>query len=271
MASVRNLAYWAGASGRVAIEERTMNVSRIGVIYPSNGIYETEFLKFTPPGVSAHFTRWRWPARNWFKPNWPDRMASLADDPDIAACAAMFNHIDPAVVTLACTSVSFAAGAGGDIPVLENIKRGTQAKASSTSTGFTAACRSLGIETVAIASVYRKEVTQRLVDYLADGGITTVSHRSAGWEGQPDDENRLTTQDVCTMAEQCDEPSAAAILIPETNICTSEAIPRIEKLLRKPVLTAIQVTCWHAARLAGSDSSAGIGLLWQTREAVSHS
>ncbi|WP_137390963.1 maleate cis-trans isomerase family protein [Rhodoligotrophos defluvii] len=187
----------------------------------------------------------------------------MADDPEIATCAGLFNQIEPAVVTFGCTSASFAGGAGGDIPVLENIKRGTSAAPSSTSTGFLDACHTLGVTRVAIASVYREEVTTRFVEFLSHAGIETVSHRSVGWEGQPDDDHRLTTADVERLARECDHPSAAAILIPETNILTTEAIPIIEAQLGKPVLTAIQVTVWHAARLAGSDWTGGIGRIWQ--------
>jgi maleate isomerase len=243
-------------------KEKIMKVRRIGVIYPSNGVYESEFDAFAPEDVTLHFTRWRWPDRNWFRPNWPDRMASLADDPGIATCATLFDQIDPAVVTFGCTSASFGGGAGADIPVLENMRRGTKAKVSTTSTAYTAACHALGVERVAIASVYREDVTRRFVEFLAHAGVETVSHRSVGWEGQPDDDHRLTTEDVCRLARECDVPSAQAVLIPETNILTTDAIPLSEKELGKPVLTAIQVTVWHAVRLAGSEWTGGIGQVW---------
>ncbi|MER9304286.1 arylmalonate decarboxylase [Mesorhizobium sp. M0496] len=239
-----------------------MSVRRIGVIYPENGILEQEFEKFAPQEVTLHFTRSRWPASEWFRPNWPDRMASLADDPDIAACAKLFNQIDPAVVTFACTSASFAAGAGGDLAVLENIRRGTNAKASSTSTAYLAACSALGIKRVAIASVYVESVTRRFVDFLSGGGVETVSHQSVGWERQPE----LTAEDVFRLASECDHPDAQVILIPQTNILTSELIPLVEERLGKPVLTAIQVTVWHAVRLAGSSWDGGIGRVWKENQ-----
>jgi maleate isomerase len=238
---------------------------RVGVIYPSNGVYESEFEKFAPDDVTLHFTRWRWPHPEWFRPNWPDRMASLADDPAIAVAAALFDPIDPLVVTFGCTSASFAGGAGADAAVLENIRRGTKALASSTSTAYLAACEALGVRRVAIASVYKPEVTQRFVEFLGGGGVETTLHRSVGWERQPDDDHRVTTDDVCRLASECDHPEAQAVLIPETNILTTEAIPIAEERLGKPVLTAIQVSVWHAALLAGSAWKGGIGRLWAAR------
>lgn len=236
---------------------------RIGVIYPSNGVYESEFVRFTPPEVTLHFTRFLWPQPEWFRPHWPDQLARLAHDPDIAACTERFSAIDPAVVTYACTSVSFAAGAGGDHPILHAITQAGTAVPSSTATAFAAACAALRLRRVAVASVYRADVTARFVAFLAAAGVDTVAHRSAGWERQPDDQHRLTTTDVCDMAAACDHPSAQAVLIPETNIDTSTAVPLAEATLGKPVLSAIQVTVWHAARLAGSRWSSGIGALWQ--------
>ncbi len=235
---------------------------RIGVIYPSNGVYEQEFIRFAPPGITLHFTRLRWPDPDWFRPDWPGRMASLASDPKLTSCAALFEDIEPAVVTYACTSVSFAGGAGGDQPVLAAIRRGTTGAVSSTATAYAAGCAALGIGRVAIASVYRAELTRRFVEFLAGAGVETVSQTSVGWERQPDDAHRLTTADVCRMAADCDHPAAQAVLIPETNIETSAAIPVLEARLGKPVLTAIQVTTWHAARLADVTTGGGIGRLF---------
>lgn len=237
---------------------------RIGIIYPSNGIYDLEFVDFAPKEISLHVTRWRWPKLDWSRPDAPDIMADLASDPEIASCASLLDHIEPAVVTFACTSVSFATGASGDAAVLANIRRGTTARPSSTSTGFLAACGALTADRVAIASVYRESVTERFVDFLEGGGRKVVSRRSDNWVRDP---TRMTTNDLVDFAAASDHPSAQAVLLPETNIQTSDAIPLIEKRLGKPVLTAIQVTVWHAVRLAGLDWNEGVGALWRAGEA----
>ncbi|MET3583049.1 maleate isomerase [Mesorhizobium robiniae] len=237
-----------------------MNNPRIGIIYPSNGIYDLEFINFAPREASLHITRWRWPERDWSRPDAPDIMAELSNDPEIAACASLFDQIEPAVVTLGCTSVSFAAGARGDVPVLENIRRGTAAKPSSTSTGFLAACEALAADRIAVASVYHESLTRRFVNFLEHGGRRVVSRKSENWAREP---SRMTSEDLFDLAAMSDHPTAQAILLPETNIHTSEAIPVIERRLKKPVLTAVQVTVWHAVRLAGSDWKGGIGAVWQ--------
>lgn len=237
-----------------------MSNPRIGIIYPSNGIYELEFIKFAPEHVSLHFTRWRWPQRDWSTADAPDVMGGLARDPEIASCAALFEQIQPSVVTLGCTSVSFAAGPSGDIAVLDNIRRGTTAIPSSTSTAFLAACRALGAERIAVASVYRENLTQHFNEFLEHGGHRVISHKSDNWARDP---VRMTGEELADLAEASDHPRAQAVLLPETNIHSSGAIPLIEKRLKKPVLTAVQVTVWHAVRLAGSDWTGGIGLLSQ--------
>lgn len=237
-----------------------MDARRIGILYPSNGIYDAEFSRFAPEGVSVHLTRWRWPDADWSRPEAPDMMAALAHDPQIAASAALFDQIDPAVVTLGCTSVSFAAGADGDAAVLQTIGRGTKARPSSTSTGFAAACHALGARRVAIASVYRESLTQRFIDFLGSRGIEVVSHFSDNWAHDP---TRMTGEDLLALSKAGDSAAAQAILMPETNIVTSDAIPFLEERLGKPVLTAIQVTVWHAARLAGISPSDGIGAVWR--------
>ncbi|WP_236787808.1 hypothetical protein [Amycolatopsis sp. GM8] len=234
---------------------------RVGVIYPSNGVCDTEFLRFAPPDVTLHVTRFPWPEPEWFRHHWVQRMTQLAGDPAITDAARLFTPIDPAAVTFACTAASFAAGAGGDHLVLQALRRGTSAPASTTATAFVAACRALGRTRVAIASVYRPELTERFIAFLAAAGITTVSHASEGWHQQPDDDHRLRLTDLRRMAAGCDHTDAQAVLIPETNIHTSDAIPVLEAELNKPVITAIHATVWHAARLAGSRRPTGIGHL----------
>lgn len=237
---------------------------RIGVIYPENGIYDAEFARFAPPDASVHLTRLSWPDPDWFYPDRVERTASLAHDSAITDAARLFVQIAPAAVTYACTAVSFAGGPGGDQPVLAALSRGTSAPVSTAATAFVAACHALGIDRVSIASVYRAELTARFVAFLDAAGITTIAHASEGWNRQPDDDHRLTSADLHRMAAACDRRGAQAVLIPETNIHTSTAIPRLEAALGKPVISAIHATVWHAARLAGSRASTGIGCLGQT-------
>jgi maleate isomerase len=250
----------AGGAAAGYCEESQMHNPRIGIIYPSNGIYDLEFFAFASSRTSSHITRWHWPKLDWTRPDAPDIMAELARDPGIAECASLLDRVEPAVVTFACTSVSFAAGAAGDLPVLENISRGTSARPSSTSTGFLAACSALAADRVAIASVYRESLTERFADFLEYGGVSVVSSKSDNWIREP---SHMTAEDLSDFAAASDHPAAQAILLPETNIHTSAAISAIEARLGKPVLTAIQVTVWHAVRLAGLDDADGIGALWQ--------
>ena len=239
-----------------------METQRIGILYPSNGVYDLEFHRFAPAGASVHLTRWPWPNHDWSRLDALEMMAALASDPQLTACAALFDQIRPAVVTLACTSVSFAAGARGDAAVLAAIRRGTAAKASSTSTAFAAACHGLGAERVAIASVYRENLTQRLVEFLEQEGVRVASHKSDSWSRDP---TRMSTVELVEFSISSDAPDAQALLIPETNIATSDAIPVIEERLGKPVLTAVQATVWHAARLAGMADESGIGKIWSAK------
>ncbi|OAP26835.1 Arylmalonate decarboxylase [Amycolatopsis sp. M39] len=254
----------AGAQAPEPDGRRRPAPRRIGVIYPENGVYDAEFARFAPPDVSVHLTRLPWPDPDWFRPDRAERTAGLANDPAITSAARLFVQIAPAAVAYACTAVSFAGGPGGDQPVLAALRRGTAAPVSTAATAFVAACHALGVDRVSIASVYRAELTDRFVAFLDAAGIGTAAHTSEGWDRQPDDDHRLTGADLHRMALACDRRAAQAVLIPETNIHTSTAIPHLEATLGKPVISAIHATVWHAAHLAGSRASTGIGCLGQT-------
>jgi maleate cis-trans isomerase len=61
----------------------------------------------------------------------------------------------------------------------------------------------------------------------------------------------LSAEAIVTLALSHDHPAAEAVLVPDTAMRTLTEVNTIEDKLRKPVLTANQVTVWEGLRLAG--------------------
>lgn len=232
-------------------------IKNIGLIYPSNGEFEAEFYAHQPPCVILHFSRWELP-----DPMLACKASVTTEDIGLAECAKSLELVSPDVISLACTSASFVDGSNGDYSILESIAKQTKAKVSSTSTAYIEACHALNIKNVSIASIYQKKVTDLLINFLAQADINTIHQCSKGWTELPSKSQQPTETEIIDFILDNLTPDADALLLPETDLKTVEAIRIVENIAGIPVLSAIQVTLWHASRLAGNASTTGIGVVW---------
>jgi maleate isomerase len=101
-----------------------------------------------------------------------------------------------------------------------------------------------------LASVYHHDVTEAFIDFLAAAGIATVQHASLD---APSDRALAACRpgQIFDIAQAADTTDAEMMLIPETALHTTALLAELEARLRKPVLTATQVTVWHSLSLLG--------------------
>jgi maleate cis-trans isomerase len=169
-----------------------------------------------------------------------------------------------AVAMWACTSGSFVFGWEGAQRQAADLAKHFGAPASSTSLGFVAALRALGLRRVAVAATYPEPVTARLVELLGDTGFDVLSAGSQGI---------VTAAEVGTLDEDAlmafvkagDQPEAEAVLVPDTALHTARSLQALEEVVGKPVITANQVSVWEALRLARNDvpPRPGFGTLFE--------
>jgi maleate isomerase len=165
---------------------------------------------------------------------------------------------EPDVVIYACTSGSFVDGAAGEEVLRRTMEDAGAPAARTTSGALIAALRVLGVSRLAIATPYVEPVTRRLVAYLAEHGVSTVSSEGLGLLGNI---WRVTYSQVVEIVRAADNPAAEALFISCTNVPTYDLIEPLEQALGKPVLTANQVTMWAALRAMGRDAVGGGRLL----------
>ena len=148
-----------------------------------------------------------------------------------------------------CTTVSFIRGPGADLEISHRITEATRIEAATTtSTAMILALRALGVSRVALASPYLSEVEQKLIEFVEAHGIrvsnsVSLSLSSGHFQVSPDE--------VRQLAESTDTPDAEAVFVACTGLRLSPHLEAMENSLGKPVLTANQVTSWHALRLMG--------------------
>ncbi|MBK0869813.1 MAG: aspartate/glutamate racemase family protein [Saccharopolyspora sp.] len=166
-------------------------------------------------------------------------------------------------VIWACTSGSFVFGWDGARDQVEKLQAVTGLPTSSTSFAFVHAAARLGLGRVAVAATYPSEVADRFADFLAHGGVEVTRLSSRGIVTAAE-VGTLGREQVLEFAAANDDPTAQALLMPDTALHTAAWLDELEQRIGKPVLTANQVSAWEVLRLAGDKGPhEGLGTLFR--------
>ncbi|MFF9091649.1 decarboxylase [Streptomyces sp. NPDC014776] len=152
-------------------------------------------------------------------------------------------------VVWASTSGSFVYGWEGAHEQVRALARAAGLPASSTSFAFVHAAREVGARRVAVGATYPADVADLFADFLRAGGLDVTGVRASGTVTATE-AGTWGEAEVLALARAADHPDADAVLLPDTALHTAAHVPLLEKELRKPVLTANQVTVWEGLRLA---------------------
>lgn len=236
--------------------------TRIGVIYPEDGVLDDEFWQAVPAGVTVHVTRARSNLTLRQGRTYAEGHARIAEGPYIEDAARTFTLIKPAAVAYACTAVSFAMGVGYDTTICRRIREASGSPATTTATAMVEALRALGLRRVAVAAPYLDEVCARLRRFLEDSGFAVVSLENLNLQGMAITE--VTGEEVRQLGKRADRPEAEGLFISCTNLRTLDVLGALEQDLGKPVVSSNLATMWHALRLAGLPTHLpGLGSLYR--------
>lgn len=153
------------------------------------------------------------------------------------------------VLVWACTSGSFIGGLDWARDQTAELEAALGVPVTSTALAFLQALVALGESKVDLLSPYPEEVTERLVRFLEEGGVTVV-HCKALDCPYAADSNQL---DIVAAVEAFgrEHPSSTnTLLVPDTAVNTLSRLDSMAGQVGRPVLTANQVSLW-----------AGLGLL----------
>lgn len=230
-------------SGEAILEDRTEEVG-IGIIAPFDLVLDREYWQWVPENVSVHITRT--PIREL---PMGARFAAAVSDAEVVAQATRDLVIAmPEVTAYACTSGSFIQGVDGEARLRRVMEQAGAKRALTTSGALLQALEALDAQRVAVGTPYDGEVTDKLSEFLAEAGYETTSNAFLGLTG---DIFRVSHATVRDLAIAADRPEADVVFLSCTNLRTFGALAEMEEELKKPVLSANQVTVWAALRAAG--------------------
>lgn len=216
----------------------------IGVVVPYDFALDRELWRWLPDDVSLHFTR---------MPHAPMpatlEMAVHISDPETAAQSVVdVSAASPLVMAYACTSGSFVGGPLAERALVAAMMGAGALAALTTSGALLEALRHLEITRIATATPYTADLTVGLTAFLGESGIEVTA---ASGLGLISDIWTVPHEVTMQLVRETDTDDADAVFISCTNMPTYDVIAALEAELHKPVLTANQVTMWHALSLIG--------------------
>lgn len=234
----------------------------IGVVAPFDFALDRELWRWAPDDVSLYLTRLPFVP----VPVTVEMASALSNQRNVRRATKAVLAPEPHVVAYACASGSFVHGRRGEQQLVRGILAAGAPSAATTSGALLESLGLLRARRISVVTPYIDSVTERLLAYLAEGGIEVVASVGLGllshiW--------KVGYGEVVDAVTAVDRPEAEAVFVSCTNVPTYDIIAPLERLLGKPVLTANQVTmCAALARFGAPAMGDGQRLVHASRPLV---
>ncbi len=239
---------------------------RIGLVVPfSNTNLEPDMQILRPDGVSLHVMR----VGGYDLDAIPDsdqmrKLALSSLDQVIESLKAAL----PDVILYGCTSATLALGPEFDLRLKDEIETLAGVPAVTAAGAVVEALADLGVRRIAFCSPYVQKLHQEAIGFLTDSGFEVVSEAHVETDLGNYGQGALAPKEVFELAMRADHPQAQALVLSCTDMRAVEAIPQLESVLNKPVVTSNQALM-HAAkkrlRLNAPAGNCGGRLMQSTR------
>lgn len=219
--------------------------ARIGVLYPASGLVDDEFYRLAPPGVSVHLHRVA--AHGNIS---AEKVKTFSEVDNLAKVAKDLEPIRPTCIAWACTSGSFLVGKEGSRRQVAALAERTGTLFTNTSESMVQALQHLGVKRIGVGTPYPDEFNGPIVKFLEDHGFKVMEIQNLqlrnDWEI-----GTTTPETIYALARRVAVAGTDAVFLSCTGLEALDLLETMEHDLDKPVLSANQVTMWHALRLCG--------------------
>lgn len=238
--------------------------ARLGMFIVGNeAVPEAEWWAMLPPNVSVHAARVTAPAP-WAR--WCEDRAGVELEADLVRGCRQFGTMRLSAITIAHTSSSILGGKGWDEAVVAALSNALGSSAHVTTNGLDslAALRASDIRHpfLVLPPWFGDETVGAGVRYYADHGYMPAAHMrydpGPNWHDVPPSEMyqrgmgfEQKIEPLYAQIRAACPTAADGILIAGTGFRCVAIIDALEQELKRPVLSANQVSLWHCLRLSG--------------------
>ena len=154
------------------------------------------------------------------------------------------------IIVFACTSGSLVHGLGWDRTLIERMSGASGMPSTTTTTTVIDALHAVDATKLVIATPYTAELNEIERRFFEDSGFAVAAIEGLSCATDPEI-GRLGPGDARALIARIDDPAADAIFISCTNWHVVEAVPEMEQLYGKPVITSNLAGAWAALRTIG--------------------
>lgn len=216
----------------------------IGIVVPHDMALDRELWRWAPDDVSLFLTRTRRSTRKVTA----EMVAAISESGLVADATVDLLSTESLVYAYACTSGSFIRGVAGERALAQAMVTAGAPAAVTTSGALLEGLVHLSVTRVAVATPYTESLATGLGEFLEEAGVGLVASAHLGLSG---DIWRVPYETTAELVRRADRPEAEAVCVSCTNLPTYDLIAPLEAELKKPVLTANQVTMWASLKALG--------------------
>ena len=235
--------------------------AKLGLIVPpTNTVNEAEWSKMAPEGVTFHVTR----------------MPLHTNTSSVEGKKALYVDIEKSVEDLAQAGLSviaYGCTAGSMVQPLDQLTnfmtKISRIPSVTTAGSIVAALNFLEIKKLSIATPYHAALNNHEVEFLTANNFETLQISGLGIGAAGPHEYieiaRIEKHKIENHILSVDHSDAEAILVSCTDFPSISIISKLEKEIKKPIITSNQATLWAALRVAGiKDRISDYGILLAT-------
>jgi len=174
----------------------------------------------------------------------------LSMEKEIKEEALKLADADVDIIGFGCTSGSLARGLGHDKKIVKDIRKAAKKPAVATAGAIVEALKSLRLSRISVATPYTEEINKLEHKFLEQSGFFIAKIAGLGLTDNIKIAE-LKPEVVFSLAKKVDSVKAEGIFISCTNMPTIEVVAKLEKMLKKPVVSSNTATLWAMLKKIG--------------------
>lgn len=215
---------------------------RLGLLVPSsNTTMEHEFNLMRPREATVHIARMRLKEVT---------LSKLMDmEKEIEPAALRLADAKVNVIGFGCTSGSLFRGLGHDQEIVMKIEKVADIPGVATAGAVVDALKALKLSRISVATPYTEEINSLEKRFLKENGFAIQKMKGLGIT----DNLKIGEQNprtVYKLAREVDTARSDGVFVSCTNLRTIEVVGRLEKELKKPIVSSNTATLWAMLRRA---------------------